>query len=146
MPSLEYFLVQYLSFVSLRSKSLTFLKFFVARRSDFAVVVILASAAVFVRAKLGTKISFSENKYWKVGEFIDISEFVLIYLRFDFVFWGWNMLETVFVIRFFLFCWMKLFLINFGFFTARNVLLHHLTIHSSTWRRQKFIRVQEKWA
>lgn len=53
----------------------------------------LSSSFVLARPSLfapswGTKIGFRENKYWKLGEFIDISEFVLIYLRIDFFFRG----------------------------------------------------------
>lgn len=75
----QIFSVQYLSFVSFRLKSLTFSKFFAAREAIF-VVVIPASAAFFVRAKLCRKEkAFQKHKYWKLGKFIDISEFVLIY-------------------------------------------------------------------
>lgn len=76
---IRFFSVQYLSFVSFRLKSLTFSKFFAARGAIF-VVVIPASAAVFVRAKLCRKEkAFQKHKYWKLGKFIDISESVLIY-------------------------------------------------------------------
>lgn len=83
---IRFFSVQYLSFVSsFRLKSLTFSKFLRHETRFLSSSFLLARPSLFATSCVAEKKAFQKHKYWKVGEFIDISEFVLFWFICDLI-------------------------------------------------------------